>query len=146
MSLAAATAADISRTIDGKEYKFALMRISDWGKLEKWLRERIINDAIERGKSEKDNATRRMILEFAEDKASKISFMAGSPEINTMESVIHILYLSMNRANSSTTKDVAEQLIDCMNQVDMNALIVEIIAQGDDDTSKKTVQSDGVSP
>lgn len=109
--LDALTAAPVTMEINGKEEKLYPLRFSEWGELERWMRQQIIltaRDSIE-GLSEKDAL---IIMKSAHQAASQVSVLQSirSQEdgalayLKSFEGMLRALHLSLRTDGSEQAK------------------------------------------
>jgi len=136
-----ATAAPITREINGKEYTFARIRLSIWGKVFQWKKDQIIQSAAKQASQAEDKETKNLILDRADEKAKWWNIEndeAFHAALIDMGALTRLIYESLKVHHSDMTIAEAEGVFD---RLEDRTLMQSILAMGDstddNDGSKK---------
>jgi len=110
-------------TVDGRVYTIHVLRLEDWGEMQRWLDAQhpdplaVAREAIQSG--EWSLSQQQFLLKTGMELASKPRPRVGTPEaqplLDSIEGRVEMLYLSVRRGDPKFTRADAERRYDAMN-------------------------------
>lgn len=118
-------------TVDGRTYRLHVLRIEDWGEMQRWLDAQqpdplaVARETIATG--EWSLSQQQYLLKTAMELASRPKPRVGTPEaagmLDSIEGRVEMLYLSVRRGDPAFSRQDAARLFDAMSADDQSAAI-----------------------
>ncbi|MCH7814396.1 MAG: hypothetical protein IID40_10300 [Planctomycetes bacterium] len=133
-----AFAAPTRVTVAGKDYELHPLRFRDWGQLEQFLRDKIVDLGRRSMERATDPADKDRIMATAYRAGAEVSLTSDDPVkeaqaqvlLSAPDTLIELVYLSVRRGQPAFTRDHAEDLCDTADSVKELAETIMRISRG----------------